>query len=145
MPRAHSPLLQEPDGVFCVNLFTWVLGHPLHSLWFWNCVDCVWEFPEVYVHPLFTATGFHHCISGSFWLCMRSSSAGHIQELLVHWEKLLYFFDLLWYGILILFSLPPLLHLHQQVHHYHWVEKLKNFQLKKIEKRINYLENGNGF
>ena len=124
----------ESTGVGCHCLLRKPPTH-LHPGWFSTCclaLGCpghVWKPPGDDCHPSFQAASltnqFSHHLSG---LCRLSSGSDcdalqHGQvcgELLVLWSQILCPSQFLWCGILLLFSLPLVLHLHWQVRCRYW-------------------------
>ena len=112
-----KPPSRPHPGWFC----TWCLAL--------GCAGPVWKPPGDDCHPSFQAAAltsqFSHRLSG---LCRLSNASdcdalqhGQVRgELLVFGVNSLHFSHVLWCGTLLLFSLPPVPHLHRQVHRCYW-------------------------
>ena len=116
-----DPVWKQPT-----HPFPWLILYMVFGL---GCPGCVWKPPGDDCHPSFQAAALSSqlldCLSG-----LRGLSGGsdrdalqHGQicgELLVLWSQILCPSQFLWCGILLLFSLPLVLHLHRQVHCCYW-------------------------
>ena len=122
-----DPVWKQPT-----HPFPWLILYMVFGL---GCPGCVWKPPGDDCHPSFQAATltnqFSHHLSGLYRLSSGSDcdalQHGQVRgELLVLWAKFLCFAHMLWCGILLLFSLPPVLHLHRQVHCCYWPSGLSH-------------------
>ena len=131
-----AALLWAPERILCEKpLLTCIPRDSVHGVWLWGCPGHVWKPPGDDCHPSFQAAAltnqFSHRLSG---LCRLSGGSdcdalqhGQVRgELLVLWANFLHFSHMLWRSILLLFSLPPVLHLHRQVHCCYWPSGLSH-------------------